>query len=119
VSDLFFNSFYLLFSLFVSGVFWLKDSNKPLPRIFISAHSLLLLIALVVVLHFSLNLRIYNNTYLSTVFGVLIFTALLSVIYSINLFKGSKWFFILHLWNLFAFLLTVFIGGMALTNDWL
>ena len=119
MSDLFFNGLYLLFSLFVSGVFGWKDSNKPLIRIFISSHSLLLLLALVGVMFFCLELKIYNNTYLSLAFEVLMFAALLSVIYSVSLFKGSKWFFILHIWNLFAFLLTIFIGGMALTNDWL
>jgi hypothetical protein len=119
MSDLFFNSLYLLFSLFVSGVFWWKDSNKPLIRVFISAHSLLLLLTLIGVMHFSLNLGIYNNAYLSSAFWVLMFIALLSIASSFSFFKGSKWIFILHLWNSIAFITTLFIGIMALSNDWL
>jgi hypothetical protein len=119
VSDIIFNIFFLIFSIFVSLIFWLKDSNKGYLRFFISMHSILILITLVGVMHIGLGLHIYHNTMIGFLFVFLLILSTTSIIASFEYFKGSRWFHLLHLWNLFALLLTAFIGTMSLTNDWL
>jgi hypothetical protein len=119
MSEIYLNIFYALFSIFVSVIFWLKDSNKPIIKLLISMHSILLLLILVGAMYIGLKLQIYNNPYINIVFLLLLLISIASASTSIALFTGSKWYHLFHIWNLFAFLLTGFIGGMALSNDWL
>ncbi len=119
MSDIIFNTFYLIFSVFVSLIFWVKDSNKVYLRFFISMHSILILVTLVGVMYVGLELHIYHNKIIGFLFVFLLILSTTSIIASFEYFKGSRWFHILHLWNLFALLLTAFIGAMSLTNDWL
>lgn len=119
MSDLVFNVFYVLFSLFVSSLFWITDNNKSSVRFFNSIHSILLLMTLAGALFFSSTLHIYKNAFIISIFWVLLIVSLLSIFHSFFYFKGTKWVFILHFWNIFALTTTSFIGTMALSNDWL
>ena len=62
MSEIYLNIFYALFSIFVSVIFWLKDSNKPIIKLLISMHSILLLLILVGAMYIGLKLQIYNRT---------------------------------------------------------
>jgi hypothetical protein len=113
------NVFYAVFSIFVSVIYWVKDTNKPSIRFFISLHSILLLLTLIGVMYVGLELKIHNNLYFYSCFLILLLISLISAAYNIACFTGTKLYHLLHLWNLFAFSLTLFIGTMALSNDWL
>jgi hypothetical protein len=113
------NLFYGLFSIFISVIFWLKDSNKGCLRLAVSLHSILLLITLILSMYVGLELHIYNNKVILISFNFLIFLSVLSIALSVRYFRGSQLLFFFHLWNIFALALTIFVGGMSLTNDWL
>ena len=119
MSDLFFNSLYVIFSVIVSLTFWVYDSNKGWYRFIASIHSIMLLLTLIVALHFGLGLKMYNTLILTFTFYTMLLLSLISIVINVVIFEGSKWFHLLHVWNVFAFGLTFFIGAMSITNDWL
>lgn len=119
MSELFLNIIYGLMSIFVSLIFWFNNSNKGWKRFITSIHSVLLLATLIIAMYFGLGLKMYNTVFLTFTFYLMLFLSLISIAFSFEFFKYLKWFHLLHIWNLFAFFLTFFIGVMSITNDWL
>lgn len=113
------NVFYIIISLFVSAIFWLKNSNKGIDRVLVSIHSVLLLVTFAWATLFGYILQIHNSALLEIIFMIFIVVSVFSIGFSLHSFTGSKWYHLLHLWNIFALLLTLFVGLMALSNDWL
>jgi len=113
------NVFYVLFSIFVSAIFWVKDSNSTILRLLNSIHSILLLFILVLSGYIGLELHIYNNQLFYFIFVVLLLLSIFSILTGFYSFTGPKYLLLFHSWNLFALILTFFIGTMSLTNDWL
>jgi len=119
VLDLFFNSLYVIFSVIVSITFWVFDSNKGWYRFIASIHSIMLLLILIVALQFGLGLKMYNTLLLTITFYTMLLLSLISIVINVVIFEGSKWFHLLHVWTAFAFITTLFVGTMSITNDWL
>ncbi len=119
MSDILYNLLFLVFSVLVSLIFWIKDSNKGFLHFFISIHSILLLITLVAVMYIGLELHLYNNIIVGGLFALILMISVASIFFSFEYFTGSSWYHLLHLWNVFLLLFTIFIGMMSLTNDWL
>jgi hypothetical protein len=113
------NILYTIMSIIVSLLFWIYNSNKGWKRLVASIHSIMLLATLIITMYCGLELKMYNTNFLTLTFYVMLLLSLLSIAFSVEYFRGSNWFHLLHIWNVFAFCLTFFIGGMSITNDWL
>jgi len=112
-----FNLTYIIFSIFVSVLFWLKDKNKGFKHIAVSAHSVLLLLLLGLALVLGFN-GVTHKLMLFPFYALLL-VSVSSVICSFKYFTGSKWCHFAHFWNLAALPWTWFVGSMAVTGDWL
>lgn len=107
MSDLFFNSLYVIFSVIVSLTFWVYDSNKGWYRFIASIHSIMLLLTLIVALHFGLGLKMYNTLILTFTFYTMLLLSLISIVINVVIFKDQNGFICymcgvpLHLLQLF------------------
>ncbi len=108
---------YILISISVSLIYWLKDSNTGFKRIAVSAHSVILLLLFGAT--FIAGFYGYSNLSLLLPFYSLLAIPIASIITSLVMFKGSKWIHLVHLWNLIALPWTWFVGSMAVSGDWL
>lgn len=117
LSEIIFNLAYAFLSVGASALFWVKDKNSGLKRVLVSMHSCLLFVVLCAAL--ALGGYGYANKDLMPIFYFLLVLPVVSVIASFLYFKGSKWFHLLHAWNIVAFVWTLLVGSMAVTNDWL
>ena len=111
------NLIYILISIAVSLIYWIKDSNRGIKRVVTSAHSVILLVLFGAAL--AIGFYGYSNKSLLIPFHISLAIPVASIIASLVLFKGSKWIHLMHMWNLLALPLTWFVGSMAVSGDWL
>ena len=112
-----FNLTYVILSISVTAIFWFKDSNIGFKHIAVSVHSTLLLLIIGGSLIFGYN-GITSDSYLLPLY-IFLAVPIISVIFSLIYFTGSKWWHLMHIWNVFALIWTLFIGSMSVTGDWL
>lgn len=115
--EVLFNLLYILLSIAISGLYWCKDTNKGLKHVTVSAHSAFLLLILGLAL--AMGAFEFTNQISLVLFYVLLSIPVFSMVFSLRYFTGSKWYHLTHIWNMAALLWTWFIGGMAITGDWL
>jgi hypothetical protein len=111
------NLIYILISISVSLIYWIKDSNTGIKRISVSAHSVILLAIFGAT--FVIGYYGYSDKSLLMPFYFLLAVPIASMIASLILFTGSKWIHLVHIWNLLALPWTWFVGSMAVSGDWL
>jgi len=117
ISEILFNLLYIGISITISLLYWYKDNNKGIKHIVVSAHSVFMLILLGAALIIGFN--ILTHKLLLIPFYILLFGAVLSIVFSFKYFTGSKWLHLTHILNIPVLLWTYFVGSMALTGDWL
>ena len=106
--------------LFVSGAYYFLDIGEThrRVRIFVSAHGAagaLLYVAALITWDVAPNYR----PWAAWPYLLLFLLPLASVIYALVRFRGPRWLHVIQLFNLWAFAYALFIGGMAVTGDWL
>jgi len=109
---------YTLVCIFTSVSFWVSNpSLKGLQRLLVSGHGIATLC--LIGIPFTLFALGINISFFLPVFNVCCFLPLLSIVYSFFQHKGTKLLFILYLFLLPAIMWAWFIGGMAVSGDWL
>ena len=103
--------------VFVSLIFWFKDSNSLKFRLFVSAHGLLVLAVFGIA--YLIFLTGIIKTWLLYFFFVLLLLPICSIVFSFIYFKGHKLFHVLHLITLLALFWVFFVGGMMVTHDFI
>jgi hypothetical protein len=106
--------------LFVSGVYYFFDfeETQHRVRILVSAHGALGALLYVVAL-FVWDVSPNHRPWAAWPYALLFLLPLASIVYSFVRFRGPKWLHVIQLANLWAFPYALFIGGMAITGDWL
>lgn len=115
--EVLFNLLYILLGIVISGLYWYTGKNRGFKHVAVSAHSVLLLL----ILGFALTIGVFEftNQICLVLFYVLLSIPVLSIVLSLKYFTGSKWCHLTHIWNMAALFWTWFIGGMAISGDWL
>jgi len=115
--EILFNLLYVVLSIAVSALYWLKDANTGFKHIAVSVHSVLMLVLISGALY--LGFKGYANPEALWFFYLLLVLPILSIVASFRYFTGMKWVHISQIWKFAALVWTWFIGSMAVTGDWL
>jgi len=94
-----------------------KEENVRI-RIMVSAHGAIAAIIFLLVMFITWSETVYRP-WAGLPFLLVHIFPLASVIYAFIKFKGNKVVHLLQVVNLFCVMNTLFIGGMAVTGDWL
>lgn len=105
----------------ISVIYFLADSrkNELSARLLTSSHGILgaFIYLGAMCLHYFKPLE--YRPHLAVPFAILCMVPLVAMFYSFFTFRGNRMVHILQILNLWALTWTLFIGGMAVTGDWI